>query len=152
MLEEGGSRLLTVENNITQLSADIVSTCLATLRNRDAWDTSQQPLRFAHLPEMREQGGRATSTRCYRAQRLRAVFQSVGRPREVLSDRPPEWCIEESVLQSTLHSNCQSPKQKNAVVVVINLHQSLLSLPTTIITITIITITREKFDGMAPRV
>ena len=28
LLEEGGSRLLTVENNITQLSAEIVSTCL----------------------------------------------------------------------------------------------------------------------------
>ena len=83
-----------VQSLTAPLSSGSQAVRLATLRKRDAWDTNQQPLRFAHLPEMREQGGRATSTRCYRAQRLQAVFQNVGRPREVLSDRPPEHCDE----------------------------------------------------------
>ena len=49
-----------VQSLTAPLSSGSQAVRLATLRKRDAWGTTQQPLRFAHLPEMREQGGRAT--------------------------------------------------------------------------------------------
>ena len=49
-----------VQSLTTPLSSGSQAVHLATFRKHDAWEPTQQPLRFAHLPEMRVQGGRAT--------------------------------------------------------------------------------------------
>ena len=105
-----------VQSLTAPLSSGSQAFCLPALRKRDAWDTNQQPLRFAHLPEMREQGGRATLLGATEHSGYRLCFRTLAGLAKFCQTDPlsivtkgfaitqqlsPEWCIEESVLACT---------------------------------------------------